>query len=189
MVVAIARRFTGTLLREPHLLSERVVRLPLATGQGCGLFEHLIDLFEGEAFRLWDKEECKQEAEKQCPAPDEEYLYPQVTLILVHDVGSDDGDHAIPKPVGCGRQGDALGPNWEGEEFADHDPRSGTPGRCKSCNVETCEYDETDITGCSLSARANLWRRRQYLRCMPTATRDSHDGNDEFADTHDRRPV
>lgn len=136
----------ATLLRQSHLPSERIVRPPLATGDGRGLFEHLVDLFEREPFRFRDEEVGEQEAEEQRPAPDEEDLHAQVPFVLVHDVGGDDRDHAVPQPVRRRRQRDPLGPDREWEQFADHDPGRRTPGRGESGNVETGEDNETDIT-------------------------------------------
>lgn len=35
---------------------------------------------------------------------------------------------AVPKPVGGGRNGDALGTDWKLKDLSDDDPACGTPG-------------------------------------------------------------
>ena len=49
------------LLCEVHLAGEGAVGLPLAGSAGSALLQHLVDLLEGEALGLGDKEECEED--------------------------------------------------------------------------------------------------------------------------------
>jgi len=46
-VLGLGARKVDVFLSKVHLSSEGGVGLPLAGGTGCGLLQHLVDLFEG----------------------------------------------------------------------------------------------------------------------------------------------
>ncbi len=60
------------LLRHTHLRGKGAVRYPLRAGKWRRLLEHSVDLLEGQALGLWNKEDCVEEAEAAETAPEEE---------------------------------------------------------------------------------------------------------------------
>ena len=84
------------LLRHAHLSGKGGVRGPLGRGAGAALGKHLVDLLEGEALGLGDEEVRVDEADRAEAAPDVKDLGAEVALVLVHHVGGDDGDDAVP---------------------------------------------------------------------------------------------
>ena len=89
------------LLAQVHLSSESAVRLPLARGARSRLFEHLIDLLEGETLGLRNEEIGEQEGNAAKTAPHEEDVGAEVSGVVTvgDEVGSDDTDDAVPEPV------------------------------------------------------------------------------------------
>ena len=47
--------------------------------------------------------------------------------------------YAVPKPIGCGRKTDTTGSDGNGENFADNNPRGGTPGDGEKEDVDANE--------------------------------------------------
>jgi len=60
---------------------------------------------------------------------------------VADEVGGDDGNDAVPEPVGRGRETDTTGADGEGEDLADEDPRSGAPGHGEDGDVQANEGD------------------------------------------------
>ena len=132
----------GSLLGEAHVGSEGAVGDPLGGVARGGLLEHAVDLLEGEALGLGDEEVAVEEADGAEGAPDEEDLGSEVALVLANHVGGDDGDDAVPQPVGGGRETDTAGADGDGEDLADDDPRAGAPGRGEEEDVDADEGNE-----------------------------------------------
>lgn len=129
------------LLGHAHLGGVGGVRHPLGRVAGSGLLEHLVDLLESETLGLGDEEVGVDKAAGAEGAPDVEDLGAQVALVLVNHVGGNDGDDAIPQPVGCGGQGNTTGSDLEREDLADDDPGTGSPGGGEEGNVDADEGD------------------------------------------------
>jgi len=129
------------LLRHAHLRSEGGVRHPLGAGAGSSLGKHLIDLLEGKTLGLRNEDIGIDEGAGAQAAPDEEHLGAEVALVGVDHVGGDDGDDAVPQPVGGGREGDTLGAHGEGEDFTDDNPCARAPGGSEEEDVDADEGD------------------------------------------------
>jgi hypothetical protein len=126
---------------QAHVSGEGGMWLPPGGGAGSGLLEHAIDLFEGQTLGLWDEEEGVDEGDGAEAAPDEEDLGAQIALVGADHVGGDDGDDAVPEPVGGGREGDAARANGQREDLADDDPGAGAPGRSEEEDEDADECD------------------------------------------------
>ena len=85
-------RRQSALVRETHFRSESAVGYPFGGVAGCGLLQHAVDLFEGEALGFGDEDVGVQEAADAEGAPDEENFGAEVALVRVNHVGGDDGD-------------------------------------------------------------------------------------------------
>jgi hypothetical protein len=110
------------LLRNAHCRRESGGWLPLGGLARADLLKHAVDLLEGEAIGLGYEEVGVDEADGAEGAPDEEDLGAEVALVFADHVGGDDGDDAVPEPVGGRGEGDAAGADGEGEDLADDDP-------------------------------------------------------------------
>lgn len=78
----------------------------------------------------------------------------------------DDGNDAVPQPVGGGRQTDTAGADLQGEDLADDDPGAGAPGGGEEEDVDA---DEGDHGGDGLGV---------------VGQDGADDGDDELADDH-----
>jgi len=163
------------LLRNTHLARERVVRDPSSRSTGGSLLQHTIDLFEGKTLGFWDQDIRVDEAGRAEGTPEEEDLGAEIGLALVFadEVGSDDGDDAVPEPVGGGGETDTAGADGQWEDLTDEDPGTGTPGGGEEGDVDA---DEGDHGG---DGRGVVF--------LETAGGDTDDGDDEFADQHTQR--
>lgn len=117
----VSDRSTGRslLVCETHLVREGGVRGPLGRSARGGLLHHLVDLLQGQALGLRDEEVGVDKGAGTEGAPDKEDLRAQVALVRVDHVGGDDGDDAVPEPVGGGGQGDTSGTDGQREDFCD----------------------------------------------------------------------
>lgn len=131
------------LVNHAHLMRKGVVRLPLGTGRGGGLLQHLVNLFQRETLRLWDEKVGEQQAQEEGTSPNEEDLHLQVSLVVVNHVWSDNRDHTVPEPVRGSGKSNTLGSNGQRVDFTNNNPSRGTPGGRKGGNVETGKNDET----------------------------------------------
>lgn len=148
------------LLAKVHFGSKSAVRLPHARGARRGLLEHLIDLLEGKTLGLGNKEEGEEEGDAAQAAPHEEDVGAETGRVVTigHEVWGDDTDDAVPEPVGIisvssrqktvkdvpvggGGQTDTSRADGKGENFANHNPRSRTPGCGKDGDVQANEGD------------------------------------------------
>ena len=145
------------------------MRLPSGRGAGRGLLEHAVDLLERQALGLGDEEIRVDKGAGAETAPDEEDLGTQVALVGSDHVGGDDGDDAVPHPVGRGGQGDAAGADGKGKDLADDDPGAGAPGGREE---EDEDADEGDLG---------------LDRVGVAAVDGPGDGDDELADDHSER--
>lgn len=101
---------------------EGIVRFPLLTQVWRDIFHHLVNLFEGESFRLGYEYKGEDGAEETGRAPDEEDSDAKIPLVLVDDEGDDDCNYAVPEPIGGGRKSDAFASDFELENLADDYP-------------------------------------------------------------------
>lgn len=132
--------------------------------------KHLIDLLEGEALGLGHEQVSVNEAAGAERAPDVKDFGAEVALVGVGHIGGDDGDDAVPHPVGGGGEGDALCAHGEGEDLADDDPGAGPPGGGEEEDVDADEGDH-GLDG-----------------AVVVGPDGAHDGDDELADDHAGRP-
>lgn len=161
------RRTSGRLVvGETHLDSEGRVGGPLGRGTRCGLLHHLVNLLQGKTLGLRNEEVSVDEGAGAEGTPDEEHLSTEVTLIWVHHVRSDDGNDAVPEPVGGSGKSDTTRTDGQGEDLADDDPGTGTPGGGEEEDVDTDEGDH------GADGRRVL------------AIGNTDDGDDELTDNH-----
>ena len=86
----------GLLVDETHLVGEGRVGLPSSGGARSSLLHHLVDLLQGQALGLGDKEVGVDESASAERAPDEEHLGTEVALVSVNHVRGDDGNDLEP---------------------------------------------------------------------------------------------
>jgi hypothetical protein len=164
--VAHDLRRKGAIRSQTHVRSESGMRLPPSRGTGSSLLEHAIDLLERKTLGLGDEEVSVDESAGAKTTPDEEDLGTQVTLVGTDHVGSDDGDDAVPEPVGGGGEGNPTRADGEREDLADDDPSAGTPGGG--------EEEDEDTDECDLG----------FHGVGIAAVDGTGDGDDELADDH-----
>jgi len=129
------------LLGKTHLGRVGRVRDPRSGSAGSCLLHHTIDLLEGKTLGLVDQDIGVNEAEGAERAPDEEDLSAKVGLIGADHIGGDNGDDAVPEPVGGGGETDTTGADGKREDLADDNPSAGAPGGGKEKDVDTDEGD------------------------------------------------
>ena len=90
----ILHNFRGqsALIRETHFGCESGVGHPFSGVAGCSLFQHAVDLFEGEALGFGDEDVGVEEAADAEGAPDEEDFGAEIAFVGVDHVGGDDCD-------------------------------------------------------------------------------------------------
>lgn len=154
------------LLGETQLAGESRVRDPLGRSARGGLLHHLVDLLQSKTLGLGDEEVGVDKGASAERAPEEEDLGAEVALVRVDQVGGDDGDDAVPEPVGGGGESDTAGTDGQGVDLADDDPGTGAPGGSKEEDVDA---DECDHGGHGVGV---------------LAVGNTDDGDDELADDH-----
>lgn len=80
---------------------KRRVRHPLGAVARCRLGHHLVDLLKGKTLGLGHQEVGIDEAAAAQAAPDVKHLGTKVALVLVHHVGGNDGNDAVPWKTPC----------------------------------------------------------------------------------------
>lgn len=77
-------------------------------------------------------------------------------MALINHIRGNVSDDEIPEPVRRRRKSDALGANWEREDFTNYNPSGWTPSRSKEGDVDADETDEYIAGGGSIwSSGAN----------------------------------
>lgn len=154
--------------------------LPLGRGPGGGLLHHLVDLLERETLGLGDEEVGVDEGAGAETAPDEEDGRLEVAAFLADHVGSDDSDDGVPEPVGGGGETDTAGADGQGEDLADQDPGTRTPGGGEEEDEDGDEgdlgVDGVDVVGNGVAVGIEVG--------LVEADGDTDDGDDELADGH-----
>ena len=100
-------------------------RLPRrALTRNLNLVIQLINLLQRKTLGLIDHKVHKRDTQEAAAEPDEEDLGLQIGVSgsPVDEVGSAVGDGPVQEPVCGGCHGEALGADFEGEDFASHDP-------------------------------------------------------------------
>ena len=97
---------------------------------------------------LGDEEVGVDEGAGAEAAPDVEDLGAEVALVLVHHVGRDDGDDAIPEPVARRRERHAARAHRQRVQLADQHPRAGSP---RAREEEDVDADEESSNSMSMS--------------------------------------
>jgi hypothetical protein len=100
--IDVLKRNLNVLLAQVHVLCESGVGLPLARGTGSSLLQHLVDLLEGKTLGLRDEEVSEEEGDAAKTSPHEEDVGAELGRVgsVGDEVGSDDGNDAVPEPVG-----------------------------------------------------------------------------------------
>lgn len=155
----------SVLLSVSLLGSESVMRSPLGGVARIGLLQHGIDLLECQTLGLGDQEEGVNEAACAQTSPHVEDLGAQVGLVRVHHVGSNDGNDAVPQPVGGSGEGNTSGADLQRVNFTNEHPRAGAPGRGEEEDVDADEGNHGGGGGGGAGDGAD-------------------DGHDELADNH-----
>jgi len=134
---------TGLLCNDTHVGSVCGVRNPLGGCAWGGLFQHAVDLLEGETLGLGDEDVRVDDAAEAEAVPEPEDLGTEVGISVgsADEVGSDNGDDAVPHPVGGSGETDTTGTDGKGEDLADKNPGSGTPGGGEEEDVDADEGD------------------------------------------------
>jgi hypothetical protein len=164
-------------------LDESVGRAPLGRGPGGGLGHHLVDLLEGETLCLGDEEVGVDEGDGAEAAPDEEDGRLEVTLVGADHVGGDDGDDGVPEPVGGGGEGDTARADGKGEDLADEDPGTGTPGGGEEEDEDGDEGDLGVDGGDVVGARGAVGEGGGVVETLS----HTDDSDQELADEHTER--
>lgn len=157
-------------LGQAHLAGKSAVRHPRRTLPWYGLLEHLVNLFQAQAFHLGDHEVGEQDAERAQGAPEEEDFGTQVCLArsIAYQVWSYYGNdlihperlatrgispakggmaYTVPEPVA--RSGETHGSrsDRQGKDLAHNDPRRRTPAHGEHGNVEADECNHASHGG------------------------------------------
>jgi len=155
------------LISHSHLRSISAVRHPLGTSHRRGLLQHSVDLLEGKTLGFWDQEIGVDEAECAERSPQEEDLWSEINTAACSgsDVWGDDGDDAVPQPVGSGGKSNTTRSDWEREDFTDDNPGTWSP----SCS------EEEDVNADEGDHCRDGWLGR---------VGDTDNGDDELANKH-----
>ena len=132
----------SAILSETHLRGKRGVWLPSGRlARASGLLHHSVDLLESKTLGLPDEEVGVDDTDDTGRSPKEENLGLEVGLVRVDEVRGDDGDDAVPEPVGRGRESDTTRPDGNGEDLTDDDPSGRSPGGGEEEDVDTDKGD------------------------------------------------
>jgi len=116
---------------------------PFSGGSWGGLFQHAINLLEGQALGFWDEEIGVHEADSAKTSPEEEDLWAEIDTAAGcgGDVWCDDGDDAVPEPVGGGGKSYTTGSDWKWEDLTDDNPGTWSPCGGKEEDVDADQSD------------------------------------------------
>jgi hypothetical protein len=167
-----------------HGVGKSLVRSPLGRGSGSGLLHHLVNLLERQTLGLGNEEVSVDEGAGAKTTPDEEDGGLEVTSALANHVGGDDSNDGVPEPVGGGGQTNTTRSDGDGEDLANDDPGTRTPGGSEPEDEDGDEgnlgVDSADVVGES-GIRVGLGRSGVSVVETDSNTNDS---NDELADKH-----
>lgn len=163
--VSILSMLDLVLLSVSLLGSKGIVRSPLGGVARVGLLQHGVDLLQRQTLGLRDQEECVNEAACAQTSPHVKDLGAQVGLVRVHHVGSNDGNDAVPQPVGRSGEGNTSGADLQRVDFTNEHPRARAPGGGEEEDVDADEGDHGGGGGGGAGDGAD-------------------DGDDELADDH-----
>lgn len=109
---------------ETHIGSKSRVGDPCSGGSRGGLLKHTVDLLQAQTLGLGDQDISVDEASRTERSPDEEDSRLQVSVSPTSSdhVWCDDGDNAVPEPVGCSGKSNTMGADGQGKNLADYDP-------------------------------------------------------------------
>jgi hypothetical protein len=156
-------------------------------------------LLEGQTLGLGNEEVRIDESAGAKSTPDEKHRGLKIALIFVDHIRSDDSNnldilvstrfntgglrgctYGVPEPVGGGGETHTSGADREGEDLADDDPGTRTPGAGEKededgneCNLGV---DSRDIVGSALTSSIQV--------SVIEADCDTDDGDEELADQH-----
>ena len=126
---------------DTHLGAVGRVRLPSwRLSGGSDLLHHSVDLLKRKTLGLPYEEVGVDVAKNTETTPDEEDLGLEVGLVGVDHVRGDDGDDAVPEPVGGGGKSDTSGSDWQGEDLSDADPGTWSPSGSEEEDVAECQF-------------------------------------------------
>jgi hypothetical protein len=103
----------------------------------CRVHVQQVDLFERKSLRLGDAEVREDDTAEACRSPDEEHLGAEVSIsgLIVDEVWCCVTDGEVPEPVGGSSERHPLRTDVKWVDFADDDPRNGTPSRGEESDV------------------------------------------------------
>lgn len=163
--VGILSMLNSVLLSVSLLGSKGIVRSPLGGVARVGLLQHGIDLLQRQTLGLGDQEVSVNEAACAQTSPNVKDLGAEVGLVRVHHVWSNNGNDAVPQPVGRGGEGNTSGTDLQRVDFTNEHPRARAPGGGEEEDVDADEGDHGGGGGGGAGDGAG-------------------DGDDELADNH-----
>lgn len=163
------------------LASKRLVRAPLGRRARCRLLHHQVHLLEGQALGLGDEEVRVHKGACAQREPHEKDGRHQG----VDHVRRNNGNDAVPQPVGRRRECDAARPDRQREDLANHDPGAGPPGGGEREDEDGDEGDLRLDGGRVVRGRATGDRGVRMGVIKPDG--DAHGADDELADQHGER--
>lgn len=98
---------------------------------------HPIKFFQGATLAFDDKEVDNRNTDKKTASKDVSIS----EINLLGDKSGKEADQEVPEPVGCSRDGHALGAVLGWEQFCDNSPNHRTPGHGISSDEQAC-YDD-----------------------------------------------
>lgn len=160
------------LVGHAHITGESRVWLPLGGGTWSRLLQHLIDLLERETLALWNHEVGEEKGSAAKSSPHEEDLGSKIGLSLLgsDQVWGDNGNDAVPHPVGGGGESDTTGADWQVEDLTDDDPCGWSPSGGEEEDVDANESNHGGDGGGVVVS----W----------LASGDTEDTDDELGDDH-----
>lgn len=155
-------------------------RLPGSGLSGAGLLQHLIDLLKGKTLGLGNKEVGIDKATSAEGSPQEEDAGAEVGFVDTDQIRGDDGNNAVPQPVGRSGQSNTTGTDRKREDFTNKNPSTRTPGSGKEEDIDGNESDLSvdgrDVVGDSVTSSIEMG--------LVEANSDTNDTDNEFTDGH-----
>lgn len=147
---------SNDLVAHAEISGEGAVWHPLAAGEGSSLLKHAVNLLQGKTLGLRNKEEGVDEAKEAEGAPDEEDLGAEVgvTGLSSDHVWGDDGNDAVPEPVGGSGESNTTGTDGKREDFTDKNPSG-----CQKCQQPNCKRGkcgEVSLPGPQVEAKKKM---------------------------------
>lgn len=168
----------SALLALGHASTKGLGRAPLGRGTGRGLLHHEIDLLERQTLGLGHQEVGVDKGAGAESEPDVEHGRDE----SADHVRRNNGNDAVPEPVGGGGQSNTAGPDGQREDLTNDDPGTGTPGGGKGEDEDGNEgnlgVDGVDVVGSGATGDGRV------RVSVVEANGDTDGSNNKLADQH-----